>query len=92
MEPGSLWCHYKGGIYTLMCMARQEATGEPQVVYKRGDQHEYGEHWVRPLKEWHQEVEPGTNRFTRIKGANKSWQESGKCSLKRQQPSVAPTS
>lgn len=67
MEPLTLWRHYKGNIYILIALSRLEATLEPHVVYKKGEGI-YGEYWVRPLSEWHQEVSPGVRRFTKVEG------------------------
>ena len=66
MEPGSLWRHYKGGLYRLVVCGRLEATKEPHVVYVSAETFPYGEHWIRPLTEWGQEVAPGVRRFTQI--------------------------
>src|SRR5690348_2592047 len=49
--PGSRWKHYKGGIYTVLMMAKEEANGQEVVVYQ-----EFGpgerQVWVRPAHEW----------------------------------------
>ena len=32
-QPGELWRHHKGGLYRVVCLAVEEATGKPVVVY-----------------------------------------------------------
>lgn len=82
MRPGSVWRHYKGNEYVLICCCRLEATQEPHVVYKRAANQRsltdpqplhptegdvYGEYWCRPLAVWNEEVTPGQRRFTLVK-------------------------
>lgn len=47
--------HYKGGLYTVIGIARHSETGELLVVYRP----EYGERafWVRPLAMFNETVE-----------------------------------
>lgn len=50
-REGSLYRHYKGGIYRLLHFAKIEATMQPVVVYQCDDESD-GRIWVRPLSEW----------------------------------------
>lgn len=66
---GSLWRHYKGGLYTVVAIAKLESnpTAGDQVVYSSV---ETKETWVRPLSEWHELLDgpvAGTvSRFKRV--------------------------
>lgn len=53
IEPGR-YRHYKGGLYTVLGIARHSETEELLVVYRP----EYGarELWVRPLAMFQEEV------------------------------------
>ena len=46
LRPGA-YRHYKGGLYTVLGVARHSETHEPQVIYRA----EYGarELWIRPF-------------------------------------------
>jgi hypothetical protein len=46
--PGEKYRHRKGGIYTLIALAKHTETGEDLVVYSA----ESGEVWVRPLDQF----------------------------------------
>ena len=52
---GSLYRHYKGGIYRLLHHAKIEATMRPAVVYRSDDEAD-SRVWVRPLSEWLESV------------------------------------
>ncbi|WP_244980464.1 DUF1653 domain-containing protein [Acetobacter thailandicus] len=56
--PG-LYRHYKGGLYTLICVGRHSETEEWLVTYRS---EEHGTYWVRPLKMWNESIN-GTPRF-----------------------------
>jgi hypothetical protein len=45
---GGSYRHYKGGMYTTLCEAKVEATGERVVVYRGSD----GAVWTRPTDEF----------------------------------------
>lgn len=64
---GSQYRHYKNRLYTVITIALDEETLEPNVIY----QAEYGKKliWIRPISdwlagtEWHGEMVP---RFTKV--------------------------
>lgn len=60
-RPG-LYRHYKGGLYTVLCVGRHSETEEWLVTYKS---EALGSYWVRPLAMWQEEVN-GTPRFAYI--------------------------
>lgn len=65
-RPGR-YRHYKGGLYTVVGIARHSETGELLVVYRP----EYGARgfWVRPLPMFNESVENGGQvvpRFARL--------------------------
>jgi hypothetical protein len=68
-----LWKHYKGKLYEVVIYGRDEKTGNLQVVYREVQDHMgtkrvlRGIPWIRPLTEWTEEVEPGVQRFTKVK-------------------------
>ncbi len=49
-KPGSTWQHRKGGHYTVLCVARVEATMEHVVVYHKTTQP--ADAWTRPVAEF----------------------------------------
>lgn len=60
-KPG-LYRHYKGGLYTVLCVGRHSETEEWLVTYRCDAQ---GTYWVRPLDMWLQNV-GGVPRFAFI--------------------------
>ena len=48
MKINHLYCHYKGGIYTLLHIAQSERDGSEQAVYRGAD----GKVLVRPMREF----------------------------------------
>jgi len=48
-QPGQIWRHYKGGIYRVVLLAREERTGLPGVVYESMRD---GLTWFRPLEDF----------------------------------------
>jgi predicted metal-dependent HD superfamily phosphohydrolase len=55
-EPGALYQHWKGGLYRVVALAVEEATGAPTVVYRPlSDPAERC--WTRPLVSFEEEVE-----------------------------------
>lgn len=57
------WQHYKGGVYTVITLGKDEASGEDVVIYRHDGEPE-GTVWVRRLSVWTEEVSPGVLRFT----------------------------
>lgn len=60
-RPG-VYRHYKGGLYTVLCVGRHSETEEWLVTYRSNA---LGSYWVRPLAMWQQNVN-GVPRFTYI--------------------------
>lgn len=57
VEPGQVFRHYKGGLYTVVAVGIDEATMKPMVAYcsnLRGDV------WFRTLDNWQEPVEVET--------------------------------
>lgn len=66
MKVGSLYRHYKGSVYQLIGIGKNERDLTVVVLYKRFDTPD-NQIWVRPLEEWHQLVLHNgqqVNRFT----------------------------
>ena len=51
-RKGELWQHFKGGIYTILCIAKHSETGEWLVIYERD-----GDICARPLDMFMSEVD-----------------------------------
>ncbi|GBQ97161.1 DUF1653 domain-containing protein [Gluconacetobacter sp. 1b LMG 1731] len=62
-RPG-LYRHYKGGLYTLICVGRHSETEEWLVTYRSEAR---GDYWVRPLAMWVEDV-AGVPRFSPVHG------------------------
>lgn len=61
----SLWRHYKGGVYIVLCLAAREADhNQLDVIYKDVDT---GRVWSRPLANWREEVSDGTKTIPRFR-------------------------
>ena len=61
---GTLWRHFKGGVYRILHIALMEGTREDVVVYMNVTEHgadlPVPQIWVRPVNEWREFVEiPG---------------------------------
>lgn len=54
-QPGEVYSHYKGGIYTVMCRAVQEDTLEPLVIYCSNKYP--GQFMARTLGNWREFVQ-----------------------------------
>ncbi|MGO3518865.1 MAG: DUF1653 domain-containing protein [Acetobacter cibinongensis] len=63
-KPG-LYRHYKGGLYTVLCVGRHSETEEWLVTYRS---EALGSYWVRPLAMWQEQVN-GVPRFAFIEAA-----------------------
>jgi len=64
VHPGQVYQHYKGGIYSVLAVARTEDTQEKVVVYRQVDGPP--KFWTRPLHEFIGEKEYGLPRFVKI--------------------------
>lgn len=64
MPRKGIYCHFKGGRYELIDIARHSETLEPMVVYRAL----YGEGglWVRPLAMWSEQLERDGRIYTRF--------------------------
>lgn len=60
-RPG-FYRHYKGGLYTVICVGQHSETEEWLVTYRS---EALGSYWVRPLSMWQQSVN-GVPRFAYI--------------------------
>lgn len=49
INPGSIWQHYKGGLYSFVSLAQLEATGQTMAVYRSPVT---GKTYVRPIEEF----------------------------------------
>lgn len=49
-KPNSHWKHYKGGLYTVICMAICSETGKDLVVYRSDEKKNV---YARPLEMWY---------------------------------------
>ncbi|MCE2680468.1 MAG: DUF1653 domain-containing protein [Burkholderiales bacterium] len=64
--PHGLYQHYKGGFYTTLSIAIEEASVQAVVVYRS---HENGALWTRPWTEFTRSIEIGGQqqpRFRRV--------------------------
>lgn len=63
------WRHYKGGVYRVEKLLTDSNTNEIVVGYTSLDwESGFGSIiFTRPLSEWFDEVEPGTQRFCRVR-------------------------
>ena len=59
LPQAGLYRHYKGGLYTLICVGRHSETEEWLVTYRS---EAGGDYWVRPLAMWNELVD-GVPRF-----------------------------
>ncbi|KKN98513.1 hypothetical protein LCGC14_0146240 [marine sediment metagenome] len=70
VEEGSVYRHFKGGIYRVLYKATHSETNELMVVYvtlSNEDKENWSSVWVRPADMFYGEVEPGVKRFTQVK-------------------------
>lgn len=51
--PGKRYRHYKGGIYTVLHLAKHTETDEILVIYQSDG---FGSYYARPLKVWCESV------------------------------------
>ncbi len=63
LPEAGLYRHYKGGLYTLICVGRHSETEEWLVTYRSElPGTAQGSYWVRPLAMWSEPV-GGVPRF-----------------------------
>lgn len=62
VKTNSYYRHYKGGLYHVLLIAKDEETQEQRVIYKGID----GKIWDRKLSVWIENVN-GQPRFTKVK-------------------------
>jgi hypothetical protein len=67
-KPGSRWEHYKGGQYTVICIAICSETGKDLVIYRSDEKRNI---YARPLDMWYNTIATidrgPVKRFTEIK-------------------------
>jgi len=60
--PGSIYKHYKGGLYKVLHLSTHTETGEILVNYQSIH---FGSYYSRPLDEWNKQVDNSdSTRFT----------------------------
>ncbi len=60
---GGVWTHYKGGLYTVLAVARQAGEREPWIVYYSISR---GVWWVRREAAWESPAPGGGRRYRRV--------------------------
>ena len=48
LKPGSLWQHFKGNKYRIVCVAKHSESLVEMVVYEALYENPEGKYWVRP--------------------------------------------
>lgn len=61
--PFSQWRHFKGEVYTVICVAQHTESKELMVVYANPQ----GVTYTQPLEMFFGEVQKGIKRFTEMK-------------------------
>ena len=65
--PSGKYRHFKGGLYEVVCIAKNSETLEDTVIYRSITEPE--KIWARPLSMWDERVErdgESVMRFTKI--------------------------
>ena len=65
VEKASIYRHFKGDIYQVICVGAHTETGEKMVAY-RDNKNNF---WIRPLEMFQEEVEVNgkiIRRFTKL--------------------------
>lgn len=71
VKPSQTWRHYKGSVYKIEELLIDCNTNEVIVAYTCYDWESYTSFkFTRPLSEWFDEVEPGIQRFCRVRHRN----------------------
>lgn len=65
--PKPLFRHYKGGLYRTEGDCTIEASLSPGVLYRAVDPLKSTTLWLRPAREFHEEVGPGAPRFAPVR-------------------------
>ena len=52
ITPGSIWRHYDGNVYKVICVATMEATDAELVIYRNVLTSEFPAIWASPISEW----------------------------------------
>ena len=69
-EPGP-YRHYKGGLYTVVCVGRHSETEEWLVAYRAEAD---GSFWIRPLAMWVERVVHDGVEVPRFARLGPAWQ------------------
>ncbi len=69
LAPGMIFRHYKGGLYSIVCVGIKEDTLEPMVAYRSNAK---GTVWVRTLANFMETAKPEGRvewvpRFTHVR-------------------------
>ena len=62
--PSGKYRHFKGGIYEIVCIAKNSETLEDTVIYRSLT--EPDKIWARPLSMWDETVERDGKEFDRF--------------------------
>ena len=57
-RAGSVWQHWKGGVYRFLCTVTIEATDTPAACYMSMDPAKRDDFWVRPMAEFLERFKP----------------------------------
>ena len=55
IQPGQIWCHFKGGVYRVLYLAKHSETREEYVIYTKNGGDETV--WARPASMWLETME-----------------------------------
>lgn len=56
IQPGTIWRHFKGNLYAVLCIAIDTETGEEMVIYHRLNDPDEKE-WCRSKKMFLEELD-----------------------------------
>ena len=62
--PSGKYRHFKGGLYEIVCIAKNSETLEDTVIYRSLTEPE--KIWARPLSMWDETVERDGKEFERF--------------------------
>lgn len=66
--PGTVWKHFKGGVYNIVCNAFHVETGEHFVIYRSRDSNQV---WMRSAESWFERVQAGAKSLARFSPISK---------------------